>query len=48
MERLTEKYREKYLADVYDNENDDGGLGHSIPLDDVKVGKRFRKQKRTA
>ena len=37
MERLTEKYREKYLADVYDNENDDGGLGHAIPLDDVKV-----------
>lgn len=37
MERLTEKWNGKYLADVYDYENDDGGLGHAIPLDNVKV-----------
>lgn len=37
MERLTEKWNGKYLADVHDYENDDGGLGHAIPLDNVKV-----------
>ncbi len=37
MERLTEKHGNEYLADIYDDEEDDGGLGHQIPLDSIKV-----------
>lgn len=34
MERLTEKWNGKFLADIYDNEKGNGG---SIPLDEMKV-----------